>query len=113
METIQLVTSLKVLNEIRRGKNNVFTHEIRPETNSLFCELDEEGYVKEIKGILQPRKYNALKLSAEEDTCWFSIEKAEIELFEDRFGNLITYKVNGEEFLKAQIIYYLDGEIQA
>lgn len=113
MKVIQLETNQRVLNAIRCGKTNCFVREIRPETNAVFCDLDDEGYVKDIDGVLQPRQYNALKLSTEQDTCIFSIEKAVIELFEDRYGKLITYEVGGEEYIKAQIVYYLNGEMQS
>ena len=42
MEVIRLKTSQGVLNAIRSGKADCFMREIRPETNALFCELDEE-----------------------------------------------------------------------
>ena len=95
------------LNAIKNGKMNNFAHDIRPETNELFCELDNEGYVKDINGVLQPRHYDAIRLSTEFENCVFTIEKSEIVLFEDKYGNLITYEVNGEEYIKAQIVYYL------
>ena len=46
MEVIKLNTTQRELNAIKCGKTNKFAHEIRPETNALFCELDNEGYVK-------------------------------------------------------------------
>lgn len=113
MKVIRLETNQRELNAIRCGKAKCFVREIRPETNAVFCDLDDEGYVKDIDGVLQPRQYNALKLSTEQDTCIFSIEKAVIELFEDRYGKLITYEVGGEEYIKAQIVYYLNGEMQS
>ena len=112
MEVIRLETNQRVVNAIRSGKINYFIREIRPETNALFCELDEEGYVKDVDGVLQPRQYKALKLSNGQDSYIFSIEKAAIELFEDRNGKLITYEVDGKEYIKAQIVYYLNGELQ-
>ena len=113
MEVISLETNQRVVNAIRSGKVNYFIREIRPETNALFCELDEEGYVKDVDGVLQPRQYKALKLSNGQDSYIFSIEKAVIELFEDRNGKLITYEVDGKEYIKAQIVYYLNGELQS
>lgn len=65
MKVIQLDTNQHRLNEIISGKTNIFTREIRPETNSLFCDLDEDGYVIDVDGILQPRHYDALKAQ-----CW-------------------------------------------
>ena len=113
MKVIQLSTNQHRLNEIISGKTNIFTREILPETNSLFCDLDEDGYVIDVDGILQPRHYDALKLNAGQSSHWFAIEKAEIELFSNRSGNLITYEENGKEYIKAQIVYYLLGEMQS
>lgn len=107
MEVIKLSTTQRVLNAIKSGMTNVFAHEIRPDTNALFCELDDEGYVKDVDGVLQPRHYDAIRLSTEYENCVFAIEKSEIVLFEDKYGDLITYEVNGEEYIKAQIVYYL------
>lgn len=113
MEVIKLGTNQHRLNELISEKTNIFTHEIRPETNSLFCDLDEEGYVIDIDGVLQPRHYDALRLSSGQRAHYFAIGKAEIELFSNRSGKLITYRVNGEEYIKAQIVYYLIGELQS
>ena len=110
MEVIKLKATQRELNAIKCGKTNKFAHEIRPETNALFCELDNEGYVKDIDGVLQPRHYDAIRLSTEHENCVFTIEKSEIVLFEDKYGDLITYEVNGEEYIKAQIVYYLGND---
>jgi hypothetical protein len=110
MEVVKLNTTQRELNAIKNGKLNSFAHEIRPETNALFCELDEDGYVRDIDGVLQPRHYDAIKLSTEHENRVFTIEKSEIVLFEDKYGDLITYEVNGEEYIKAQIVYYLGDD---
>lgn len=107
-EVISLKTNQMIFNDIKSKKVNIYTQEIRPETNSLFCELDDEGYVKEIDGILQPRQYNKLSLSTDKESCIFNIKESRIELFEDENGELITYEENGVEYIKAQIVYYLD-----
>ena len=107
-DVISLKTNQVIFNDIKSKKVNIYTQEIRPETNSLFCELDDEGYVKEIDGILQPRRYNKLNLSTDKESCIFNIKESRIELFEDENGELITYEENGVEYIKAQIVYYLD-----
>jgi len=107
-DVISLKTNQMIFNDIKSKKVNIYTQEIRPETNSLFCELDDEGYVKEIDGILQPRQYNKLSLSTDKESCIFNIKESRIELFEDENGELITYEENGVEYIKAQIVYYLD-----
>lgn len=113
MEVIKLKATQREMKAIKCGKTNKFAHEIRPETNALFCELDDEGYVIDANGVLLPRHYDALKLSTEQSSHWFAIEKAEIELLSNRYGKLITYEVNGEEYIKAQVVYYLLGELQS
>ena len=110
MEVIQLNTTQRELNAIKNGKMNCFAHEIRPETIELVCEVDHEGDVKDIDGVLQPRHYDAIRLSTEYENRVFTIEKSEIVLFEDKYGDLITYEVNGEEYIKAQIVYYLGDD---
>lgn len=110
MELIKVSTTQRELNAIKSGKTNIFAHEIRPETNALFCELDEDGYVRDINGVLQPRHYDTIRLSTEYENCMFTIEKSEIVLLEDKYGNLITYEANGEEYIKAQIVYYLGDD---
>lgn len=112
MEIIPLITNQRTLNAIKNGRTKKYTQDIRPETNSLFCELDNEGYVKEIDGVLQPRHYDVLRLSTEKDTCLFAIEKAEIELVKDKYGNYVTYEVDGEEYITAHIIYILGNGIK-
>lgn len=107
-DVISLKTNQVIFNDIKSKKVNIYTQEIRPETNSLFCELDDEGSVKEIDGILQPRRYNKLSLSTDKESCIFNIKESRIELFEDENGELITYEENGVEYIKAQIVYYLD-----
>ena len=111
MEIIPLITNQRTLNAIKSGRTKKYTQEIRPETNSLFCELDNEGYVKDIDGVLQPRHYDALRLSTDKDTCLLAIEKAEVELIKDKDGNYVTYEVDGEEYITAQIIYILGNDI--
>ena len=112
MEIIPLITNQRTLNAIKSGRTKKYTQEIRPETNSLFCELDNEGYVKDIDGVLQPRHYDALRLSTDKDTCLLAIEKAEVELIKDKDGNYVTYEVDGEEYITAQIIYILGNDIK-
>lgn len=111
-EIVSLTTTQRVLESIKSRKSEIFIQEIRPETESLFCKLDADGYVEEIDGVLQPRHYDALKLFSKHETCIFEIRNAEIELLVDKDNKLITYEVNGEEYIKAQIVYYLGDEIK-
>lgn len=110
MEMIKLTVRPGTFEEIINGLEE-FTREIRPETQDRYCEMDEEGYVKDIDGILQPRMYDVIQFVCfkESYTCW--VKDAHIELFEDKNGKLITYMENDEEYIAAQIVYVLGEEI--
>lgn len=112
MEIIKLTTKPQTLEAIRRGEIKEYTREIRPNTQAKYCELDEEGYVKDIDGVLQPRKYDVAKFSAGYGSYSCKIEKAWIELFEDDNHELVTYMEKGEEYIAAQIVYLLGDEVK-
>ena len=49
------------LQAIKEGFLKEYAREIRPNTQKKYCDLDEEGYVKDIDGVLQPRKYDVVQ----------------------------------------------------
>ena len=63
MEILQLIIKQKYFDEILSGTKTQEFREIRPNTQKKYCELDEEGYCKEVDGILIPRKYDAIQFS--------------------------------------------------
>ena len=111
MEIIRLTTKQDTLNALRDGQIKEYAREIRPNTMKKYCQLDEDGYVVDIDGVLQPRFYDVVQFQYGHETCAFKIEKAQIELFEDESGELITYTENGEEYIAAQIVYFLGEKI--
>ena len=112
MEILRLQTKQQTLDAIRAGEVREYAREIRPNTQAKYCELDEEGYVKDIEGVLQPRKYDVVQFKCGHETCTCKIEDAYIELFEDENQELITYEENGEEYIAAQVVYILGEKIQ-
>ena len=114
MEILNLIIKQKFFNEIIAGTKKQEFREIRPSSQNKYCELDEEGFCKEIDGILQPRKYDAIRFyvgyKKDRDSALVKVEGASIELFEDENHNLIEYTHEGEVYLAAQIVYDL-GEI--
>ena len=112
MEIIKLTTKPQTLEAIRQGEIKEYAREIRPNTQAKYCELDEEGYVKDIDGVLQPRKYDVVKFTAGHESYACKIEKAWIELFEDDNHELIVYTEGGEEYIAAQIVYRLGEEVK-
>lgn len=111
MEIIELQTRQNTLDAIKAGEVREYAREIRPNTQKKYCELDEEGYVKDIDGVLQPRKYDVVQFKCGHETYACKIENAYIELFEDDNGELITYEENGEEYIAAQVVYVLGENV--
>ena len=111
MEILKLQTKQHTLDAIRAGEVREYAREIRPNTQEKYCELDEDGYVKDVDGILQPRHYDVVQFSCGHETCTCKIEDAYIELFEDDKGELIVYEEAGEEYIAAQVVYELGEKI--
>lgn len=111
MEILTLIIKQKFFDEIISGKKTKEFREIRPNTQRKYCELDEEGYCKDVNGILQPRKYDAIQFyvgyNKDRASALVEIKNSRIELFEDENHNLIEYEHNGETYLAAQVVYDL------
>lgn len=111
MEILQLNTRPQTLDVIRKGDIKEYAREIRPKTQEKYCEIDEDGYVKDIDGVLQPRHYDAVKFVCGHESYTCKIEKAWIELFENENHEFIIYTENNEEYLAAQVVYLLGERI--
>lgn len=111
MEILRLTTKTDTLEAIRRGDVKEYAREIRPNTQKKYCDLDEDGYVRDVDGVLQPRYYDVVQFSAKHETYTCKIEDAWIELFEDENGELIQYEENGEDYIAAQVVYKLGEKI--
>ncbi len=112
MEILTLSIKQKFFDEILAGTKKQEFREIRPNSQSKYCELDEDGYVKEIEGVLQPRKYDAIKFLTGEykgkrPFIFVEVKDAKIELFEDENHELVTYTYQGEQYIAAQVVYDL------
>lgn len=115
MKTLTLSIKQKYFNEILAGTKKIETREIRPNNQTRYCQIDEEGYVFEDENGIVPKEYDTLTLltgayKGTRPKMVVKIEKAEIYLIEDDKGNLVTYEHQGEEYTMAQIDYHL-GEI--
>lgn len=111
MEILSLRVRQDTLDAIRCGRQREYSREIRPNTQSKYCDMDENGYVKDIDGVLQPRHYDVVRFECGHESCACKIEESYIELFEDETGNLITYTEKGDEYIAAQIVYILGNQI--
>lgn len=112
MEIIKLTVKPQTLEALKAGVLKEYAREIRPNTQAKYCEIDEEGYVKYIDGVLQLRRYDAVRFSCSHESCAFRIDAAQIELFEDDNGELVTYTEGGEEYIAAQIVCFLGDSIR-
>ena len=111
MEVLRMTTKPQTLEAIRLGELKEYAREIRPNTQAKYCELDEEGYVKDIDGVLQPRHYDIIQFQCGHNAYACKVMEAQIELFEDENGELITYEENGEEYSAAQVVYLLGERV--
>lgn len=111
MEILKLTTKQNTLDAIKSGEVREYAREIRPNTQKKYCEMDDEGYVKDIDGVLQPRHYDMVQFKAGHETCTCKIEDAWIELLEDESGELVTYIENDEEYIAAQVVYELGDKV--
>lgn len=116
MRILTLIIKQKFFDEIIAGTKKQEFREIRPSSQAKYCDLDEEGFCKEVNGILQPRKYDAIRFyvgyKKDRDTAVVEVKRASIELFEDENGELIEYEDKGEIYIAAQVIYDLGKVIE-
>lgn len=116
MEILTLIIKQKFFDEILSGKKKEEFREIRPNSNRKYCDLDEDGYCKEVDGVLQPRRYDAIRFfvgyKKDRASALVQVTDARIELFVDENGDFIEYEQNGEPYLAAQVVYTLGAVIE-
>ena len=112
MEILTLIIKDNFFDQILDGTKKEEFREIRPNSQSKYCELDEEGYCKEQDGILLPRKYDAIRFLAGKyekgrREAIVAVSSSDIELFVDENGEYIEYEHAGEVYVAAQVKYGL------
>lgn len=116
MEILNLIIKQKYFDEIIAGTKKQEFREIRPNSQKKYCELDEEGYCKEVDGILIPRHYDAIRFyvgyKKDRASALVKVTGANIELFVDEDNNFIEYTHEGEIYLAAQVVYDLGDIIE-
>ena len=114
MKILTLIIKKEFYDQIVSGKKKKEYREITPRTEKRYCELDEDGYCKEVDGRFVPRHYDAIRFyvgyNKDRETVLVKVSSAEIVLFEDENHEIITYDYNGQTRLAAQVVYDL-GEI--
>lgn len=116
MDILKLIIKQKFFDEILSGKKTQEFREIRPNTQSKYCQLDAEGYCIEKDGVILPRHYDAIQFyvgyNKDRASALVKVTGAKIELFEDENHNLIEYTYKGDTYLAAQIVYDLGDVIE-
>lgn len=116
MKVLTLIIKQKYFDEILAGTKTQEFREIRPSSQSKYCELDEEGFCKEVDGVFIPKKYDAIKFyvgyNKDRASALVEVKGANIELFVDENDEFIELEQNGEPYLAAQIVYDLGRIIE-
>jgi hypothetical protein len=73
------------------GQIREFSDEITPKNLSMFFVLNEDGTVKEINGIPQLRKYDAILFTNKDDSYTCQINNADVMYMNPEYGNAIPY----------------------
>jgi hypothetical protein len=111
MKILTLIIKQKYFDEILAGTKTQEFREIRPSSQSKYCELDEEGFCKEVDGIFIPRKYDAIRFyvgyNKNRASALVEVKDANIELFVDENDEFIVQMQDGVEYLMAQVVYDL------
>lgn len=111
MRILTLIIRQEPFDQILSGQKKEEIREIRPNTEKKYCEMDEDGFAKEVDGIIVPREYDAIQFyvgyNKDRASALVEIKKSNIELFVDDEGNFIEYEYKGDICTAAQIIYSL------
>ena len=116
MKILTLIIKQKYFDEILAGTKTQEFREIRPSSQSKYCELDEEGFCKEVDGVFIPRKYDAIRFyvgyNKNRASALVEVKDANIELFVDENDEFILQVQDCIEYYKSQIVYDLGRVIE-
>lgn len=94
---IEFKVSKETFKDIVTGQKVSFTEEITPKNLSKFFLLNENGSVKDINGIPQLRRYDAIRFINKENTYTCQISNADVAYFDADFGSYKLYTELEEE----------------
>lgn len=88
---LKLKVNKDTFKSIVSGKTKAFTDAITPKNLSMFFVLNEDGTVKEVKGVPQLRKYDAIQFINKEESYTCQINNADVVYMDPDIGNIIPY----------------------
>lgn len=118
MEILELKVNKGTFKDVVNHEINLYTEEITPRKQSKFFLMNEDGTVKEIKGIPQFKRYDAIKFINKDDSYTCLINDADIMFWEDENYDLISYLELDEEeredidYTDCMIAYTLGEEVK-
>ncbi|MDR1937989.1 MAG: ASCH domain-containing protein [Tannerellaceae bacterium] len=118
MNILTLNIRQKFFDEILAGTKKQEFREIRPNSQSKYCKIDSDGFAVENDGVIEPRKYDAIKFLTGEykgsrPYAIVEVAGANIELLVDEeTQEPIEYEYEGEIYTAAQVVYDLGRVIE-
>ncbi len=94
---LKLKVNKDVFKDIATGKMASFTKEITPKNLSMFFILNADGTVKEINGIPQLRRYDAIQFTNKEDSYTCQINNADVMYMDSEYGDYKLYSEQEED----------------
>ena len=88
---LKLKVNKDTFKSIVSGKTKAFTDAITPKNLSMFFVLNEDGTVKEVKGVPQLRKYDAIQFINKDESYTCQINDADVVYMDPDTGNIIPY----------------------
>ena len=111
---LKLKVNKDTYKNIVNGHMGVFTKEITPKNLSMFFITEGKGAVKEINGVPQLRKYDAIQFTNKDDSYTCHIDNADVVYWDEEYGNQILYTESEDELdvTDCSMAYYLGEEIR-
>ena len=88
---LKFKVSKDVFKDIVSGEKTFFHKEITQKSLSTFFEVNENGTVKEINGVPQLRRYDAIQFINKDDSYTCQINNADVMYFDSEYGNYMLY----------------------
>ena len=90
-ELLAIKVNKEVFKGIVTGQTVEFSEAITPKNLGVFFILNEDGTVKEVNGVPQLRKYDAIKFINKEDSYTCQINNADVMYMNSEYGEMVPY----------------------